>query len=95
MALRQLYGGWIEAASLPAGLFLHFSSPAHTNVSSTFIKHSSKTWVWKAHLSLTISNSDAVDDLQEQVAPLPTELHKPLAQDLKKLKDLPGAGRND
>lgn len=28
VALRQLYGGWIEAASLPAGLFLHFSSPA-------------------------------------------------------------------
>lgn len=27
MALRQLYGGQIEAVSLLAGLFLHFSSP--------------------------------------------------------------------
>lgn len=28
VALRQLYGGQIQAASLLAGLFFHFSSPA-------------------------------------------------------------------
>lgn len=34
-------------------------------------------------------------DLQKNLAHFTTELHMPLAQDLKKLKDLVGAGRRE
>lgn len=70
-------------------------NPAHIDVNSTFLKHSFKPWVWNPHLSLTISNSDAMADLQKNLATFTTELHVPLAQDLKKLKDLVGAGRRE
>lgn len=77
---------WLFPGTSPS--LVDFPTPDHTNVNNPFIKYSSKTWVWNPHVSLAISNSESVCDLQEKLAPFTTELHMPLAQDLKELKDL-------